>query len=115
MYYISEMKVGLLIGINYSSDASSKLNGCINDIDNMKEVLVKQYGYESSNIIMLRDDTPSRMPTRNAILAAFQSIVKASKSESCTEIWIHYSGHGTIVRDRNGDEESGRDSAIVPV
>lgn len=115
MYDISEMKVALLIGINYSDDASSKLNGCINDIDNMKEVLIKQYGYESSNIIMLRDDTPSKMPTRNAILAAFQNIVNASKSDSCREIWIHYSGHGTIVRDTNGDEQSGRDSAIVPV
>ena len=109
------MKVALLIGINYSNDPASKLNGCINDIDNINEVLIKQYGYESSNIIMLRDDNPSKMPTRNAILAAFQNIVNASKSNLCTEIWIHYSGHGTVVIDRNGDEVSGRDSAIVPV
>ena len=41
--------------------------------------------------------------------------MNASKSETCTEIWIHYSGHVAIVRDNNGDEKSGRDSAIVPV
>ena len=37
-----------------------KLYGCINDIDNMKEVFIKQYVDESSNIIILRDDTTSK-------------------------------------------------------
>ena len=115
MNHTSEMRVALLIGINYSSDASSQLNSCMNDIDNIKEVLIKQYGYESSNIIILRYDNPSKIPTRNSILAAFQYIANASKSNSCAEIWIHYSGHGAIVRGNNGDEQSGRDSAIVPV
>jgi Caspase domain len=71
MYYTSEMNAALLIGINYSRDASSKLNGCINDIDDIREVLIKHYSYESSNVIMLRYDNPSKMPTRNSVLAAF--------------------------------------------
>lgn len=48
------------------------------------------------------------MPTRNTFLAAFQNVVNSSKSSSCTEIWIRY-------RDVDGDEHSGRDTAIVPV
>ena len=55
------------------------------------------------------------MPTRNTFLAAFQNVVNSSKSSSCTEIWIRYSRHGKIIRDVDGDEHSGRDTAIVPV
>ena len=80
------MKVAALIGINYSDDASSKLNGCIDDIENMNEVLIKHYGYESLNFIMLRDDNAPKMPKRSALLAALHYIVKVSKSNLYTII-----------------------------
>jgi hypothetical protein len=31
------------------------------------------------------------------------------------ELWFHYSGHGALQRDTNGDEESGADSCICPL
>ena len=110
------MKVALLIGINYTSIPESTLQGCINDIKNMSNVLISQYGYDASNITMLRDDDTTKMPTRAAMLSALNNIVIASKSKSCTEAWIHYSGHGSQVRDINGDEiTGGLDDVIVPV
>jgi hypothetical protein len=109
------MKVALLIGINYTSIPESTLQGCINDITNMRNVLISKYGYDASNITMLRDDDTSKMPTHAAMLTAFNDIVIASKSKSCTEVWIHYSGHGSRVKDINGDEKSGFDSVIIPL
>jgi hypothetical protein len=38
----------------------------------------------------------------------------AISSPNLTEIWFHYSGHGSQVRDTNGDETDGLDEIIVP-
>jgi hypothetical protein len=106
------MKKALLIGINYIK-SNVQLNGCIDDIVNMNAVLQNRYYYDQ--ITMLRDDTtnPSILPTRKNILNSLTNLI--SESANCSEIWIHYSGHGSIVRDYNGDEASGYDSVIVPV
>lgn len=105
------MKKALLVGINYVN-SDIKLNGCINDIVNMETVLKTKYNYD--HITMLRDDVtdPKLLPTHNNILVALRQIMLDSKD--CSEIWIHYSGHGSKVRDFNGDEISGYDSVIVP-
>lgn len=109
------MKIALLIGINYTSEPEATLQGCINDIKNMSTILISKYGYDASNITMLRDDDPTKMPTRSAMLSALNDLVIASQSTLCTEVWIHYSGHGSLVKDTNGDEATGLDSIIIPV
>lgn len=109
------VKKALLIGINYYSVPSARLNGCINDITNMKNTLITNYGYTENNITVLRDDINNRltMPTATNILNCLMSLIY--NSAKCEEIWIHYSGHGGQIRDKNGDEASGLDSVIVPV
>ena len=109
------MKYALLVGINYTSVPESTLQGCINDIKNMSSILISQYGYDASNICMLRDDDPTKMPTREAMESALNQIVIASQSKLCTEVCIHYSGHGSQIKDTDGDEKSGFDSVIIPV
>ena len=109
------MKKALLIGINYYSVPGNTLNGCINDIKNMSTILTSKFGYDASNVTMLRDDatTLSMMPTKANMLAQLNELMAASANYS--EIWIHYSGHGSQVIDRNGDEKDGLDEVIVPV
>ena len=106
-------KKALLIGINYYNTAN-ELNGCIEDIKNVRNALVDAYNYPVGNIVMLRDDQTSAalLPTRSNILAQLSALVQ--QSSRLEEIWVHYSGHGSYVRDQNGDEFSGRDSTIVP-
>ena len=110
---MSKPKRALLIGINYDNDSSLKLNGCVNDVFAMSNMLIDVYGYAKSNIIIMHDGaSPNLLPNRANILRELTAIIASSQKSS--EIWIHYSGHGTYVRDRNGDEVDGRDEAIVP-
>lgn len=107
-------KKALLIGINYIDSPDNKLNGCINDVINMRNILIDAYGYTAENIVILRDDlnNPSLKPTSDNIIKNLVSIV--SQSASLKEIWIHYSGHGSQLMDFNGDEADSLDEIIVP-
>lgn len=105
-------KKALLIGANYSATPQYKLNGCINDIMNIKNMLIDAYDYKAANMTILRDDGGSSLlPTRQNII---NSLKQLANDTTCDEVWIHYSGHGTSVRDANSDEKDGMDEAIVP-
>ena len=110
---MSSTKRALLIGINYIKSPNARLYGCIEDVKNVQNMLIDAYGYSSQNITVLRDDDPTKMPTKANIWIALQSIIAASGQTD--EIWLHYSGHGTQIRDTNGDEADRLDEAIVPV
>lgn len=110
-----QMKRALLIGINYNNlDESIRLNGCISDSYKIKHLLISQYSFEEQNIIMMNDevDEESLLPTRTNLLRELHTIKHASRD---TEVWIYYSGHGSFIKDMNGDEESTYDSIIMPL
>lgn len=108
-------KKALLVGVNYNSIPQIKLNGCISDIVNMANTLQDAFDYSSSDITMLRDDVSSSamLPTRANILNNLNNLVNQSASYS--EIWFHYSGHGSQIKDLNGDEIDKLDEVIVPL
>ena len=112
IFYKSMSKKALLIGINYVDTPSAALNGCINDVVNTRNMLIDAYGYDATNITVLRDDSPTNKPTTANILRQLTSII--SQSASLGQIWIHYSGHGSQIFDKNGDERDGKDEVIVP-
>ena len=109
------MKRALLIGINYFSIPSITLNGCVYDVINISHMLIDAYDYNPANITILRDDinNPSTMPTRANILNNLTAI--AQQSGPLDEIWIHYSGHGSQIPDKTGNESTGFDQIIVPM
>jgi hypothetical protein len=109
------MKKALLIGINYKSIPTISLNGCIDDTINMRNMLIDAYGYESSNIVMLRDDNPTLFnpPTKNNIIQQLQQL--ALQSSKLEEVWIHYSGHGSQINQIGTDEPTGMDQVIIPI
>ena len=109
------MKKAVLVGINYYSVPSARLNGCINDITNITNVITKHFNYKSENITKLTDDNanPAFIPNRANILSKLTELV--NNSINCEEIWFHYSGHGSQVRDKSGDESDKLDEVIVPV
>ena len=109
------MKKALLIGINYTSLPNVSLSGCINDTINMRNMLVDAYGFGLSNITHLRDDTidKTKQPTRENIINNLKAL--ALQSANIEELWIHYSGHGSQVRDVNSDEDDKEDEILIPI
>lgn len=100
-------KKALLIGINYIG-SSSELNGCINDVKNIREMLIKKK-YNSRDITLLTDLNIS--PTKKNILKHLKLLVRNAKSGDT--IYVHYSGHGGQVKDKNRDEIDFIDETIV--
>ena len=101
-------KKALLIGINYTG-TQNQLYGCINDVNSIKERIVKQ-GFSDNNIKILTDLT-SKKANRVNILEEFKNLLINSKAGDF--LFLLYSGHGSYTRDRNGDERNGYDELIV--
>jgi metacaspase-1 len=71
------------------------------------------YGFQDADITVLVDDGDHIQPTKSNILAAYHNVVRQSRAGDA--VFLHYSGHGTKVRDLNGDEDDGYDEAMVPL
>jgi len=104
-------KYALLVGINYKG-TSRKLDGCINDVTNMKNLLINKCGFQDKNIIFITDDT-SIKPTKTNILNNLTKLIKNAKSGDT--LFFGYSGHGTNSINLNGTELSGKDQLLVPL
>jgi len=98
-------KRALLVGINYVGSAN-ELFGCVRDVGNVAAFLTGR-GY---SCVAMTDTTPKR-PTRANILAALETMLRATPAGS--SCFFHFSGHGTRTLDRNGDESDGKDECIV--
>mmetsp|Transcript_146657 Transcript_146657/g.468464 ORF Transcript_146657/g.468464 Transcript_146657/m.468464 type:complete len:631 (+) Transcript_146657:61-1953(+) len=93
----------LLVGINYRG-SSSELNGCINDIENQKQVLIEHYGFVESDILMLLDDeSRDRRPTKDAIIAGFKWLYTDAGSGDL--LFFQYSGHGSQIMTFRGQAD----------
>lgn len=101
-------KQALLVGINYTGTFSA-LNGCINDVQNIKKYLL-QRGYSEENITVLTDETAMK-PTRVNILTQLLKLILCDAKK----LFFHYSGHGSYVRDEDGDEPDGKDECLCPI
>jgi len=88
----------LLIGINHYRIPGADLQGCLNDITNIRDILLKHFGFEVKDIRMLADGRA----TRKAILDRLNWLVKGA--EAGDRLLLHFSGHGSQIRDRSGDE-----------
>lgn len=103
-------KLALLFGINYVRTPKYALRGCINDVNNMKSFLQG----EGFRVQKFTDDTNYADTTARGIIWKLFALAKETHRYPIDEVWIHFSGHGTNIEDRNGDEKDGRDECIVP-
>lgn len=96
----------LLVGVGkYRSTKFTPLNGPSHDLDLVEKVLRGNYGV--SNITILKNE----MATSQRILAEFKKMKSRTGKDDI--IFFYFSGHGTQVKDRNGDEADGWDEALV--
>lgn len=99
----------LLVGVNDYKGVSD-LNGCVNDVLDMHFSLSSLFNFQASEIRVLTD---SRATKKN-IIHRLKWLVKGAKRGDF--LVFHFSGHGSQIRDRNGDEEleDGLDELICP-
>jgi Caspase domain len=100
----------LLIGINeYPKLGPDKyLKGCVNDVEAMSRTLEERFEFLKDHLTILRDGEA----TRAGILAAMNEL--AGRAGRDDIVVFHYSGHGSRMTDREGDEADGMDETIVP-
>lgn len=103
------VKSALLVGINYRG-SPYQLDGCINDVTNIKDYLQGKRGF--NNITMLTDDTNVK-PTKQNILNEFTKILQNAVVGDV--VFFGFSGHGTETVDFSRDEVDGIDEVLVPI
>ncbi|HBY93424.1 MAG: caspase family protein [Ardenticatenaceae bacterium] len=101
------LKKALLVGINTYPGAP--LRGCLNDVDQMHQLLTSQFGFSAENVRMLRDAEA----TTQGIVQGLTWLAEGDSDPAAVRVF-HYSGHGTLTPDQNGDEPDGSDECIVP-
>jgi len=93
-------KFAVLIGINkYDPNLNADLNGCVNDVKGMYEILIKRYGFKPDNIRILTDERATGSNIMHRMAWLVDHIVAGD------ELVLHYSGHGSQIRDRGVEDE----------
>lgn len=101
-------KRAVLVGINRYAQPGSDLRGCVNDVHDVHGVLTELYGFAEQDITTLVDE----QATQAAMQMAITDLV--ASGEPGDVLLLHYSGHGSHVRDVSGDEDDGRDEILCP-
>ncbi|RMH73507.1 MAG: caspase family protein [Cyanobacteria bacterium J007] len=87
-------KLALLVGINQYPD--QPLEGCLNDVDLQRHLLIHRFGFNPKDILVVGD----REATRTGILTAFEEhLIKQARPGDV--VVYHYSGHGSRIADPN--------------
>ncbi|HEY9606570.1 MAG TPA: caspase family protein [Allocoleopsis sp.] len=86
-------KLALLVGINQYPYPDA-LEGCVNDVELQRHLLIYRFGFNPKDIYTLTD----AQATRSGILDAFEEhLIKQAKPGDV--VVYHYSGHGSQVLD----------------
>jgi metacaspase-1 len=96
------MKKALLFGINDYSGSANDLNGCINDVLQAEKVLTS-LGFECVKFL-------DEEVTIEKFCSQTEKLIKETVAGDY--LYIGYSGHGTQVPDKNGDELDHFDEAL---
>jgi metacaspase-1 len=102
-------KRALLVGLNRYPDPANTLRGCLNDVRQLGDTLAAQLGFGAPGAISTLTDAEA---TTAAIRHGLERLVDGARSGDV--VVFHYSGHGSQVEDRDGDESDGLDEIICP-
>lgn len=101
----AQTRRALVIGIGEQKDKSwAKINGD-KDVPYVQRMLSEARYNDVRTLI-------NSQATKSGIVAAFKKLT--SQCVGGDVVYIHFSGHGQLVTDVNGDEEDGWDEAWVP-
>ncbi|RYZ86374.1 MAG: caspase family protein, partial [Proteobacteria bacterium] len=96
-------KFAVLVGITeYHQTGISKLDGCLNDVRDMKQMLISNFGLAPANILTLTNAQAKRADIVNAIRTHLRDNAKQNPEGT---FLFYFSGHGSHTKDKNGDEK----------
>jgi hypothetical protein len=101
----------LLFGLNYKHCSNGQLKGCINDTKYMAEYIKNEFNMPTE---IYTDDKDLFNTSYGGILCNLYNLAIETYKDNLDFVWIHYSGHGSSVKDVSGDEKDGNDEALVP-
>ncbi|CAN6284501.1 unnamed protein product [Urochloa humidicola] len=107
-------KRALLVGVSYTG-TPHELKGTVNDVVEMRRLLVDKFGFSSGCILELteKESDPSRVPTRENVLLAMRWLTEGCSSGD--SLVFQFAGHGVQHVDLKDDEVDGYNEALCPV
>ncbi|HEX7312593.1 MAG TPA: caspase family protein [Pyrinomonadaceae bacterium] len=110
-------KFALLVGVNRYLDKNVKtLNGCENDVDDMKDVLTKvfQFANDREHVLTLKSEEAKKQRILDEFKKHLIENAKKFKDQKPTVVF-YFSGHGsTAVDGPDQDEGDRQDETILP-
>lgn len=101
--------IALLVGISAYPTPDTRLEGPVNDVKSLHDVLVKKWGFQPADVRTLTD----KEATRTRILQEIDALM--TRSASGDEVLIYFSGHGVSQRGEPGLPLPHTSGAFVPV
>jgi len=98
------IKTALLFGINDYPGSVNDLSFCLNDIEDVAKNLKRRWPE-----FIVKEYADDRVTVSN-FLRQLRKHIEALRPDDV--LLVYYSGHGTQVYDRNGDESDGYDEAL---
>ncbi|WP_166822075.1 caspase family protein [Thalassoroseus pseudoceratinae] len=85
----------------------SDLRGCVNDVEELENLLTSQYGFKSNNVRTRTD----RRVNKGEIKSGWKWLLRGAQAGDC--LIFHFSGHGSYTVDKDGDEEGDRRDELL--
>ncbi|XP_057978367.1 metacaspase-1-like isoform X2 [Malania oleifera] len=106
-------KRALLCGVSYEQKGKYKLQGPVHDVRNMKELLIKHFGFPADSIRVLTEEMDEDfIPTKANMERSLRWLVEDCKPGD--SLVFYFSGHGLRQPDFNYDELDGFDETLCP-
>ncbi|KAL5564080.1 hypothetical protein UlMin_033827 [Ulmus minor] len=107
-------KRALLCGVTYNNKRKYRLKGTINDVQNMRDLLITKFGYPDHSIRVLTEFEDKEFhPTKKNIETSLKWLVQDCQRGD--KLVFYFSGHGLRQPDFQDDELDGFDETICPV
>lgn len=101
----------LCVGINvFKNLPGATLQGCVNDVSDMTDILKNFLGFTNADITTLTDAEANKAN----IMTNLKSMVDGAKTGKFSYLVFTLSSHGTQVPDTGGDEPDRADEAFCP-
>lgn len=87
----------------------SDLEGAVNDATQLRDLLIRKYGFAEKNIVFLKNDEA----TADRILDTLQKHL-VDDAQPGDVSFFYYAGHGSRIRNTLTTNSSGMDSTLIP-